>query len=176
MIPIADSRPFGPTPPATWYNGSIHLPCVLAGMWGRDAVSLGHMVRHPVQPDPLTRGLSAGGPEYRSSNQGPVIALDAQGQAMLAAKRAVMALASGYHFDIVIFLSAGPKCVSELATAIGVSNSTVSQNLKDLRCLNLVQRTRVGRSCLYCLKPESAALIVDALRDLIDAMRSTETR
>src|SRR5690606_15695569 len=100
---------------------------------------------------------------------------DSQFQALLAAKRAVTTLAAGYHFDILIHLSAGPRCASELANAIGVSASTMSQNLKDLKLLNLVGCRRVGQSCIYRLEPKSAALIADALREFIAALGSTET-
>lgn len=137
---------------------------------------LGHMDRRPprsISVENAPPGAAAA--DHHSRGQVPIAEADAQLQAIWAAKRVVTTLAAGYHFDILIHLSAGPRCASELARAIGVSPSTMSQNLKDLRSLNLVGRTRVGQSCVYRLEPKSAALIADALREFIAALDCSET-
>ena len=52
---------------------------------------------------------------------------------------------------ILLELSQGERCVSELANLLGISESAVSQHLRLLRTLRLVRPRREGRHVYYAL-------------------------
>ncbi len=52
---------------------------------------------------------------------------------------------------ILLTLRQGERCVSDLAGALGVSESSVSQHLRLLRTLRLVRPRRQGRNVFYRL-------------------------
>lgn len=66
---------------------------------------------------------------------------------------------------VVIELGGGPRCVHELVTAIGASQSLMSQHLRVLRGAGLVTATRRGREITYQLTDDHVRHIVrDAIR------------
>jgi len=52
---------------------------------------------------------------------------------------------------ILLQLAQGERCVSDLATLLGISESAVSQHLRLLRTLRLVRPRREGRHVYYTL-------------------------
>jgi DNA-binding transcriptional ArsR family regulator len=52
---------------------------------------------------------------------------------------------------ILMEIARGERCVSDLATQLGISESAVSQHLRLLRTLRLVRPRRQGRNVYYAL-------------------------
>ena len=52
---------------------------------------------------------------------------------------------------ILLYLSRGEHCVSDLASLLGVTESAVSQHLRLLRALRLVRPRKQGRHVFYTL-------------------------
>lgn len=61
------------------------------------------------------------------------------------------ALADPTRLDVLRRLAAGPLCVGDLVTAIGVEQSLMSHHLKVLRAAGLVAGDRDGKGVLYRL-------------------------
>ena len=74
------------------------------------------------------------------------------------------ALADGTRLAIVARLAEGPRAVGHLAAGLPVSRSAVSQHLKILKDVGLVEDTAAGTRRIYRLNPEGVA----ALRDQLD--------
>ena len=74
------------------------------------------------------------------------------------------ALADGTRRAIVAFLADGPRAVGELAAALPVTRSAVSQHLKILKDAGLVDDEAAGTRRIYRLNPVALA----ALRDQLD--------
>jgi DNA-binding transcriptional ArsR family regulator len=70
------------------------------------------------------------------------------------------ALSAPIRLALVEQLAAGPRCVHELISAIGASQSLVSQHLRVLRGARLVTPTRRGREIVYSLTDAHVAHIV----------------
>ncbi|MFF3002630.1 ArsR/SmtB family transcription factor [Kitasatospora sp. NPDC057940] len=56
---------------------------------------------------------------------------------------------------------AGPICVTDLALATGIRDTTVSQALRLLRVTGAVSATREGRTVLYVLRDPHIAQLLD---------------
>ncbi|WP_228545972.1 ArsR/SmtB family transcription factor [Microcella flavibacter] len=74
------------------------------------------------------------------------------------------ALASPVRLRILSALRRGPFTVTELTDRLGVGQTTVSNHLRLLRHLSLVQGDRHGRSIFYSLFDEH---VVDLLDDAV---------
>ena len=74
------------------------------------------------------------------------------------------ALADGTRLAIVARLADGPQAVGQLAAALPVSRSAVSQHLKILKNAGLVEDEAAGTRRIYRLNPVALA----ALRDQLD--------
>ena len=74
------------------------------------------------------------------------------------------ALGDGTRLAIVARLSEGPQAVGQLAAALPVSRSAVSQHLKILKDAGLVEDMAAGTRRIYRLNPVALA----ALRDQLD--------
>ena len=84
------------------------------------------------------------------------------------ASRAVALLKSLSHegrLQILCLLVDGERNVTQLAEALGASPVRVSQQLMRLRAEGIVNTRREGKSVIYHLAREEAALIVTVLRD-----------
>jgi DNA-binding transcriptional ArsR family regulator len=74
------------------------------------------------------------------------------------------ALADGTRLAIVARLAEGPQAVGSLASGLPVSRSAVSQHLKILKGVGLVDDVAAGTRRIYRLNPAALA----ALRDQLD--------
>jgi DNA-binding transcriptional ArsR family regulator len=74
------------------------------------------------------------------------------------------ALADGTRREIVARLADGPRAVGQLAAGLPVSRSAVSQHLKILKDVGLVDDVAAGTRRIYRLNPVALA----ALRDQLD--------
>ena len=61
---------------------------------------------------------------------------------------------------ILVHLSRGERCVSDLAAELGVSESAVSQHLRLLRNLRLVRPRRDGRHVYYSLDDHHVEILL----------------
>lgn len=77
------------------------------------------------------------------------------------------AIAHPHRLRILIELHAGEKDVNGLQQMLGISHSSVSQNLAILRAHHLVRERRQGRHVYYSLSnPEMAEWLLHGLRFL----------
>jgi ArsR family transcriptional regulator len=79
-----------------------------------------------------------------------------------AAGELLRSLAAPVRLAVLIELSAAPRCVHELAKAVGVSQPLLSQHLRVLRAARLVTAERRGREVAYRLADKHASHIVTA--------------
>jgi ArsR family transcriptional regulator, lead/cadmium/zinc/bismuth-responsive transcriptional repressor len=70
---------------------------------------------------------------------------------------------------------AGEICVSDLAAATGVRDSTVSQALRLLRAHGVVTTRRDGRTIHYQLADDAIRALVDQLQDPVSARSAHST-
>jgi DNA-binding transcriptional ArsR family regulator len=66
---------------------------------------------------------------------------------------------------ILTLLSNKPYCVSELASTLAMSQSSVSHHLKDLRMANLVKTTKSGQNIFYTLTDNHVRIILQVAID-----------
>ena len=64
------------------------------------------------------------------------------------------------RLNILITLSKGEHCVSDLVNKLSISQSTISHQLKLLRTARLVKTRRDGRAIYYSLDDEHIANII----------------
>ncbi|MDL2237586.1 metalloregulator ArsR/SmtB family transcription factor [Christensenellaceae bacterium OttesenSCG-928-K19] len=64
----------------------------------------------------------------------------------------------------------GEKCVVDLAKAIGMSESAVSHQLKELRLAGLVSPKRDGKRIYYSLKSNSVRKVILNIYDALDTV------
>lgn len=99
---------------------------------------------------------------HRLSGAPGVARLDAATAKSVAAT--LQALATPSRLRILTVLAEGPRAVGELADEVGMERSAVSQQLRVLRNLGLVDGERQGRSVVYALFDDHVAeLIVQAI-------------
>ncbi len=75
-------------------------------------------------------------------------------------------LASEARLQILCRLLDGERSVGDLALACGVSQSTMSQQLKKLKEAGLVEGRRAGQTIYYGLKGHEAAAVLETLHAL----------
>jgi len=86
------------------------------------------------------------------------------GETARAVAETMQALAAPSRVRILSRLGAGPCSVGELAQAVGMEQSAVSQQLRVLRQLGLVVGEREGRQVIYALHDDHvAALLAEAV-------------
>jgi DNA-binding transcriptional ArsR family regulator len=73
------------------------------------------------------------------------------------------ALGAPVRLAVVAELWHGPRCVADLVTAVGVSQSLVSQHLRVLREAGVVARARHGRRMIYRLADDRMSGLVGSL-------------
>ncbi len=89
--------------------------------------------------------------------------IDAMHQAADQASVLLKALSSRHRLLILCHLAEAPCSVGELATALGLRDSTVSQHLALLRRDGLVSATREGQTIWYALASGPAREVLDTL-------------
>ncbi|MFN0091694.1 MAG: ArsR/SmtB family transcription factor [Acidimicrobiales bacterium] len=78
--------------------------------------------------------------------------------------RLLKAMAHPLRLALLAALAKGPHCVHELVDATGASQPLVSQHLRVLRSVELLQTERRGREVAYSLADDHVAhIVVDAL-------------
>jgi len=70
------------------------------------------------------------------------------------------AIAHADRLDVLLALSASPRCVSDLAEACAASPSAMSHQLRRLREAGLVRAKKSGRNMEYALADRHVAKIV----------------
>ena len=75
-------------------------------------------------------------------------------------------LASEARLQILCRLLDGERSVGDLAHVCGVSQSTMSQQLKKLKEAGLVEGRRVGQTIFYSVKGHEAAAVLETLHAL----------
>jgi len=99
----------------------------------------------------------------REAEQGH--ASPARSAVLTAASELLRALSAPVRLAIVAELADGSRCVHELVTVAGVSQSLVSQHLRVLRGAGLVVADRRGREVAYRLTDTHVAhIVLDALK------------
>ncbi|MEO5987727.1 MAG: metalloregulator ArsR/SmtB family transcription factor [Candidatus Eisenbacteria bacterium] len=76
---------------------------------------------------------------------------------LLQARMACLGPAS--RFRLALQLLAGERCVTELAAALGLSQSCTTRHLQALARQGLVRGKRAGKKVMFRLEPETAGLI-----------------
>ncbi len=85
----------------------------------------------------------------------------------IAAAAALMTmLASEARLQILCRLLDGERSVGDLAEVCGVSQSTMSQQLKKLKEASLVEGRRAGQTIFYSIKGHEAAAVLETLHGL----------
>jgi len=64
------------------------------------------------------------------------------------------------RFRLALELLAGGRCVSELAVAVGLSQSCTTRHLQCMQRAGLVSRRRAGKRVVFALAPEATGLLV----------------
>lgn len=75
-------------------------------------------------------------------------------------------LASEARLQILCRLLHGERSVGDLAQACGLSQSTMSQQLKKLKEAGLVEGRRAGQTIYYSVKGPEAAMVLETLHKL----------
>lgn len=75
-------------------------------------------------------------------------------------------LASEARLQILCRLLDGERSVGDLAQVCGVSQSTMSQQLKKLKEAGLVEGRRAGQTIYYSVKGQEAAAVLEVLHQL----------
>ncbi|OSP54843.1 helix-turn-helix transcriptional regulator [Pseudoruegeria sp. SK021] len=83
-------------------------------------------------------------------------------------------LASEARLQILCRLLDGEKAVGDLARACGVSQSTMSQQLKRLKDAGLVEGRRAGQTIYYRVTGREAAAVLETLHGLYCARPNGE--
>jgi DNA-binding transcriptional ArsR family regulator len=84
----------------------------------------------------------------------------------LRACNLLKAMANPARLMVLCQIADGEKSVNELAQAVGLSQSGLSQHLTVLRSRNLVTTRRVGQTILYSLASAEAASVMATLYEL----------
>ncbi|NUH64987.1 helix-turn-helix transcriptional regulator [Sulfitobacter sp. S0837] len=85
----------------------------------------------------------------------------------IAAAAALMTmLASEARLQILCRLLDGERSVGDLAEVCGVSQSTMSQQLKKLKEAGMVEGRRAGQTIFYSIKGHEAAAVLETLHGL----------
>ena len=64
------------------------------------------------------------------------------------------------RFRLALELLVGGRCVSELAAAVGLSQSCTTRHLQCMQRAGLVSRRRAGKRVVFALAPEATGLLV----------------
>lgn len=95
------------------------------------------------------------------------------GAELAPAAELLRALGAPHRLAIVLELAAHPRCVHELVSSLGISQSLASQHLRVLRTSGLVIGTRRGKEILYTLADDHISHIA---RDAVIHGRESRRR
>lgn len=76
------------------------------------------------------------------------------------------AMSNQHRLDVICQLAAGEKCVGELESVIGLSQSALSQHLARLRRDHLVKTRRSAQTIYYSLAGGEAGALIRALHNI----------
>lgn len=76
------------------------------------------------------------------------------------------AMSNQHRLDVICQLAAGEKCVGQLESVIGLSQSALSQHLARLRRDHLVKTRRSAQTIYYSLAGGEAGALIQALHDI----------
>lgn len=63
------------------------------------------------------------------------------------------------------------KCIcGDLVTEIGLAQSTISQHLKELKSMGIIQGTIEGTSVCYCINAETWSRLKSSMNELLNAV------
>ena len=81
------------------------------------------------------------------------------------------------RFHLALELLARARCVSELAVAVGLSQSCTTRHLQCMQRVGLVSRQRAGKRVMFALAPEATGLLglLERMRDASAAPIARET-
>ena len=68
--------------------------------------------------------------------------------------------------QILYCLSSGPKTVTQIIENCGVSQSAISQHLKKLKDLEIIDCDKQGKNQIYYLKQKDIAKIIKLIKDI----------
>lgn len=70
---------------------------------------------------------------------------------------------------ILEYLLKANQCInSDLVEELGLAQATISQHLKELKSIGLIQGTVEGTSMCYCIEPKTWGVVKSRLQDLFD--------
>jgi ArsR family transcriptional regulator len=81
--------------------------------------------------------------------------------------RLCQALSNATRLRIVHSLRAGPRRVTDLAQATGLSNATVSRHLAALRACGVVTAQRRGQEIIYHITSPKIVAVCDLMREVL---------
>lgn len=92
--------------------------------------------------------------------------IDAEALNSERATAVLRAMGNAHRLAILCHLSKTEANVTELQNVVGLSQSALSQHLNKLRQEGLVQTRRSRQAIFYSLDGETAAHVIDALKDV----------
>lgn len=95
--------------------------------------------------------------------------IDSINQAAAEAADLLAVLANANRLMVLCHLLEGEMAVGQLADAVGMNQSALSQQLGKLRALKLVETRRDGRTIFYRLASPEVARILETLYDIFCA-------
>lgn len=76
---------------------------------------------------------------------------------------------------IIQYLLASNKCInSDLVNELGLAQATISQHLRELKNVNIIQGTIEGVSMNYCINPEKWESVQKLFNGMFDKLSSCE--
>lgn len=80
--------------------------------------------------------------------------------------RAIQAIAHPTRLSIICFLLQGERCVNDIAGAVGVSQSGISQHLSILHQRNVLLSRKVHNRVYYRVRDERVIRLVESVRQV----------
>jgi DNA-binding transcriptional ArsR family regulator len=108
-----------------------------------------------------------------SENMNPVINLERIQNNARRASTLLKAMSNQHRLMILCQLVPGEKCVGELESIVGLSQSALSQHLARLRRDNLVSTRREAQTIHYSLAGEEASAVIETLYGLYCGTEAT---
>nr|WP_083531032.1 metalloregulator ArsR/SmtB family transcription factor [Pararhizobium antarcticum] len=87
-------------------------------------------------------------------------------RSLIISGKLLSAFANSRRLLILSVLSRGEVCVGDLANALGMSHSALSQHLSKLRAQNLVKRRRDAQTIYYSSSSEAVLKVLKALSEI----------
>ena len=79
------------------------------------------------------------------------------------------AFAHPARIAIIEYLLKANQCInSDLVSELGLAQATISQHLKELKTIGIIQGTVEGTSMCYCINPDVWNVVRDRMVNLLD--------